>query len=112
MAAPASGSWVVPLADINLEDLFKSCDHMWTESSTCVRCGKPEGLDPFSLMPDIGPAFEARFNSHCSKCGQTIEAGQQARFEEGKVVHVKCPERRKACTVCWLVHGTHQEECE
>jgi len=59
-----------------------------------------------------GPIFTAQFMSQCHNCEFPLEIGQQARFEGNEAVHLKCPEPRKACTRCWLVHGTHQEECE
>lgn len=86
------------MSDFNLEDLFKPRE--------------PEPRDPFAELPDVGPIFTAQFNSRCSNCGKTLEIGQQARFQGNDAVHLKCPEQRKACPVCWLVHGTHQEECE
>lgn len=65
----------------------------------------------FEDLPD-GPVFTAQFNSTCMKCGETLEEGQKARFEGNEAVHLKCPVPREVCQSCWLVHGTHQEECE
>lgn len=67
-------------------------------------------LDDFGDLP--GPRFTAQFNSTCSACGEMLEEGQKARFEGNDAVHLKCPTARPACPDCFLVHGTHQEECE
>ena len=66
--------------------------------------------DPFADL--LGSIFTTQFTSSCDHCGSKIAEGDPARYRNDRdVVHVKCPEQRNACTRCWLVHGTHQEEC-
>ena len=67
---------------------------------------------PMRCFEDVGPTFTATFDSTCGNCRQTLEVGQEGQYDGGDAVHVKCPTKRAACPHCWLVHGTHQEECE
>lgn len=67
---------------------------------------------PFEEMADVGPVFTAQFTSDCDHCEFKIKLGDQARYSDGDVIHVVCPKPREVCTTCWLLHGTHQEECE
>ena len=83
------------MSDFSLDDLFKPRERT------------------FDDLPDHGGAtFTAQFDSTCSNCGGTLQEGQPGRFEGDDAVHVECPPKRSACPRCWLVHGTHQEECE
>lgn len=65
---------------------------------------------------DIGPIFEAQFDSDCERCTSRIKEGDDARMVgPGQAVHDKCPPeppKRPACPHCFLVHGTAQEECD
>lgn len=56
--------------------------------------------------------FLAKFTSDCANCEFPLKEGERARFDGNHPVHLMCPEKRPACTECWLVHGTAQEECE
>lgn len=69
-------------------------------------------MSDFDNLADPPPVFIAKFNSTCANCGETLREGQQATFDGNEAVHLKCPERRAACPRCFLVHGTHQEECD
>lgn len=69
-------------------------------------------MTTFEDMPDPVPTFVAQFDSTCNKCGTTLQTGQKATFDGNDAVHLKCPPKRTACPECWLVHGTHQEECD
>lgn len=57
--------------------------------------------------------FIAKFSGECDACEFPIREGQKAKFNSSdSVEHVECPSARPVCTDCWVVHGTHQEECE
>lgn len=66
-------------------------------------------------LDDIGPIFEAQFNSDCARCTHRILEGDEARMVSGEAQHAKCPPeppKRAACPHCFLIHGTGQEECD
>lgn len=63
-----------------------------------------------------GPSFTARYISECADCGNDIEPGDEAMYDEDdQVVHVHCPDKPlkvsvgKACPDCWLVHPKGSE---
>lgn len=64
-------------------------------------------------------SFIARFTSECAAdCGDELQEGQLAVMTEDGAAHAFCreeseePELRAVCPRCYLVHGTHQEDCE
>lgn len=72
--------------------------------------------DAFEDLPDTsGPTFVAEYDSPCNRCSAMIWEGQLAQYVDNLIVHVNCPPpppKRAACPKCWLVHGTHQEDCD
>lgn len=63
--------------------------------------------------------FEARKTSVCPACGDDIEPGDRAAYEEGKVVHAECCDRApqnlekktEVCKSCWLEKPVSGECC-
>ena len=61
-------------------------------------------------MADV---FTAGFDSECEHCGQTLEEGDQARFDDDYqfAVHVSCAREARAkrlenvCKNCYLIHA-------
>lgn len=48
---------------------------------------------PRKKHPELGPEFDARFESECEACGGLIQTGDPARYFQDVVMHSTCAEQ-------------------